>query len=139
MGDESQEFIDSLKVGDLVAVRNRRLDAFGKDLGYVIYKVMYITPKRTRFDIWAEGWNTRTADKRGFITGTYSRMMPVTDEIRASIDVDTQRIKASRRVDVVLKSSKLFDEHQEEPSFVAEFLDATEPIKNLMEKWAKKT
>lgn len=47
-----KKFLDSLKPGDLVAVRDRRLGgAFSRSFGYRRYKVVKITPTRKRFDL----------------------------------------------------------------------------------------
>jgi hypothetical protein len=98
-------FLDALKPGDKVAVKDRALNSFARDFGYRIYTVVKISPKRTKFscqNVAGETVDFVDFDKHGsHRTGSgfhshYFDMEPVTEETYASIKRDTALIEAKR-------------------------------------------
>jgi hypothetical protein len=133
-------FLDALKPGDKVAVKSRRLDAFGRNTGYRIYTVEKISAKRTKFSCQGSGDNiSLDFDKHGgHRTGsgawsTYLHMEPVTEETLTSIKRDTAVIKA--RVLASKLETALVKFHREEnPDMfkVENFLEASEKLRLLL-------
>lgn len=95
-------WLDTLQVGDVVAVRNRP-GVQGHSLGYQRYTVVDISPKRTKFSVRSNGdqgildFNRNGVRKTG--GGVFDRLMelaPFTKDIETSIARDDTYIKARR-------------------------------------------
>jgi len=97
-------WLASLKVGDRVVLRNRRVDGeFGPPNGPAVYRIECITAKRTRFDL-VNHTGQLSLNRHGMLKtgkGAWShsfRMEPHTPSIDAEIARDDQRIRTSRQL-----------------------------------------
>jgi len=94
---EREQWFSGLKCGNEVAVRDRRIGGFmGRELGWRVYTVHNITPKRSRFDLTHAGG----APAVSMAGVNICDMHPVTEEIRESIRQDTRRIQARRKAEM---------------------------------------
>ncbi len=82
---EKMAWLNSLKVGDKVAVKNKAWSQIG--VSYSVYTVKYITPARTRFDLIAPNGELKMSVGKDGCTRRADRwslqrtIEPVTDEI----------------------------------------------------------
>jgi len=108
---EHEQWVNKLKCGDRVAVKNRSIvGLMGSDMGWRLYSITRITPKRTRFEL------TPRTTKLPTISLTSNAIQPITSEILDSIAGDTNRIRARNKATEVLyglteifRSSSTFD------------------------------
>lgn len=99
----NSEFLLSLQVGEQVLLKDRRLDVWGRDLGFQVYVVESLSAKRTKIVLRHPDGRLKTLDKFQCM-----RICPVTAEALAEIAEDTKRILARRLLsDVTDALSKL--------------------------------
>lgn len=119
----NSEFLESLKVGDQVVVRNRRLDTWNRNHGPNIYTVVSFTPKRKKFVLRDAGNRTLDLSDRQL-----AGIEPLTAAARKEHDDDTVRIRARAVASKMLYLLPRFEEfsHSESIEGLIAFLDSTE-------------
>lgn len=140
---DRNEWLKNLKEGDEVALDVRRLPDWTNRFGYKLFRVIKITPKKTRFDI-ALMSESYSLNARGEVQSgsTYNRfyhkMVPVTAEVMASIQADTLAIKVdNRRYRLTNKLEQLRDTLKEKREMHLEFLAASDQLAALLDKYTK--
>jgi hypothetical protein len=95
---EQEKWLSELTCGNEVAVRDRPVGGFmGWELGWRVYTIYNITPKRSRFDLMHAGGVPAVS----MTSRSISDMHPVTEEIRESIRQDTRYIRARNKAEMI--------------------------------------
>jgi hypothetical protein len=124
----SNEFLDNLKPGDLVVIRNRRLDTWGRRTGPVVYRVQNITPKRSRFDLLSSTGTELKLSGRGY--DGPAAMEPYEPKVLDEIERDNKFLRAKNRAWKMHEQLRVFEQTLTErtPEEIASFLELTKQV-----------
>lgn len=124
----SSEFLDSLKEGDLVVIRNRRLDTWGRRSGPAIYRVQKITPKRTQFFLLSSAGTELKLSGRGY--DGLAAMQPYEPKVLDEIERDTKALRAQNRAWKMHEQLRSFERSiwERTPEEIAAFLEVTKQV-----------
>lgn len=131
------EFLDNLKEGDKVVLRNRRLDTFGRRTGPAIYTVKRIPPKRSKI-VLAAADGSELEVKGGW--NGMARLEPYTPEIDAEILLNDALIKAKNRAWQLTEQLRYFERQADDlpPEEIARFLEASKHLVILLKPYTEK-
>ena len=140
-----QQFLDNLKVGDVVAAPTRLLVRdFVSTYGFEEHTITRITPSRAKIETETKS-GTYVFNKEGFFKQgsgyriSHVRMEPMTDDIRAQMRKDALFIKFRTRRDMITanmtsninKIAAISSNTEEE--VLTSFLEATEALAKWLE------
>jgi len=142
---DRSNWLDSLKEGEQVASKTRRLGGIGHNYGYKVFRIVKITPKRSRFDVVGPDSEQISFDRDGcYVVGSswsrhVFRLAPLTPEVYEEIKQDTMLIRAeNRRYRLTKKLDELRSNFTDMgPDFHLEFLGASEQLMALLDKHTK--
>lgn len=133
--EDRKQHAAGLKPGSEVALRDRKVDTWGRRSGYTLYRVVKITPKRSRFDLQSWGGRDRSLSASEAID-----LEPITNEILESIRADnaflraqtvlykaTEALESLLRKDFHLKSVDFHTALTEKLKVLMDFIDPKDP------------
>lgn len=119
------------KVGDVVALRDRVLDAWDThQRGYAAYVVLKVSPSGQRVTIQPRG---RQEAKTTVLAGGQVRaLVPMTAEIEAEMRLDDAWLTARRRAGILEDELRAWRQERKSPEDVDRFLNAVEGLKAVL-------